>query len=236
MAEVPLRAETGRPSGSAASRRLRRAGKVPAVLYGHGVESTALAVDSRELRNALTSEAGLNALLSLQVNGSSHLAMARQLQRHPVRGGLEHVDFVIVRRDEVVSAEVVIEMVGEAEAVHREGGFLDQSMFNLVIAALPGNIPPKIEIDVSALDIGDAIRVSDIRLPEGVTTEVDPEAPVVIAQAAQVVDLGEAAAEEAAEGEEGEAGEGAEGEGAEGGEAAASEGDAPAAEAGSSED
>ena len=234
MAEIPLTAETGRPAGSAAARRLRRDGKVPAVLYGHGVESTALAVDARELRVALTGEAGLNALLNLQVNGSSHLAMARHLQRHPVRGGVEHVDFVIVRRDEVVSAEVAIEMVGEAEAVQREGGYLDQSIFNLVIAALPGDIPPKIEVDVSGLDIGDSIRVSDLSLPSGVTTEVDPEAPVVVAHAAQVVDLGE---EPEVEGEEGEEGEVAEGEAAaEGGEAAASEGEAPAAEAESSEE
>jgi large subunit ribosomal protein L25 len=229
MAEVVLIAESGRPAGSAASRRLRREGKVPAILYGHGVDSTPLAVDARELRNALTGEAGLNALLALSVDGSSHLAMARHLQRHPVRGGVEHVDFVIVRRDEVVSAEVIIEMVGEAEAVHREGGFLDQSLFNLVIAALPGDIPPKIEIDVSGLEIGDAIRVGDLKLPAGVSTEVDSEAPVVIAQAAQVVDLGEEP--EAEEGEEGEAAEGEAAEGAEGAEAAAQEGEAPAAEA-----
>ena len=214
MAEVPLTAEPGRPVGSAAARRLRRAGKVPAVLYGHGVQSTPLAVDARELRNALTGEAGLNALLSIQVDGASHLALARHLQRHPVRGGLEHVDFIIVRRDEVVSAEVVIEMTGEAEAVHREGGFLDQSLFQLVIAALPGDIPTKIEIDVSGLAIGDVIRVSDLKLPPGVSTEVDQESPVVIAQAPQVVELPEEA--EAEEGEEGVEGEAAEGEAAEG--------------------
>jgi large subunit ribosomal protein L25 len=232
MAEVVLIAESGRPAGSAASRRLRRAGKIPAVLYGHGVDSMPLAVDARELRTALTGEAGLNALLALRVDGANHLAMARQLQRHPVRGGVEHVDFVIVRRDEIVSAEVVIELVGEAEAVHRENGFLDQSLFSLGISALPGDIPPKIEIDISGLQIGDAVRVADLKLPSGVTTEVDPEAPVVIAQAAQVVDLGEAE-----EGEEGEAAEGEAAEGAEEGvEAASDAGEAPAAEAPAAEE
>ena len=234
MAEVPLTAETGRPAGSAAARRLRRAGKVPAVLYGHGVQSTPLAVDARELRNALTGEAGLNALLSIQVDGTSHLALARHLQRHPVRGALQHVDFIIVRRDEVVSAEVVIEMTGEAEAVHREGGFLDQSLFQLVIAALPGDIPTKIEIDVSGLAIGDVIRVGDLKLPSGVTTEVDSESPVVIAQAPQVVELPEEAEPE--EGEEGAEGEAVEGEEGAEAPAAGAEGEAPAGEAAPTEE
>jgi large subunit ribosomal protein L25 len=229
MAEIALAVQAGRQRGSAAARRLRRDGKVPGVLYGHGVEATAVAVDARELRNALTSEAGINALLSLQLDGTSHLAMARQLQRHPVRGGLEHVDFVIVRRDEVVTADVAIELVGEAEAVNREGGLLDQSMFSLTIAALPGSIPPKIEVDVSGLAIGDAIRLSDVRLPEGVTTEVDGETPVVIAQAPQAVEL-----PEAGEGEEGE--EAAEGAApAEGGAPEAGD-EAPAAEAAPAEE
>ena len=99
MEEVTLTAEVGRPTGSRPSRRLRHDGKVPAVLYGHGTDPMALAVDGRELRNALTGDAGLNALITLQVDSESHLAMARHLQRHPVKGTVDHVDFVIVRRD-----------------------------------------------------------------------------------------------------------------------------------------
>jgi large subunit ribosomal protein L25 len=199
MEEVTLLAEAGRTTGSAASRRLRHAGKVPAVLYGHGVDPQSLAVDSRELRFALQSDAGLNALISLDVDGANHLAMARQLQRHPVRGTVDHVDFVIVRRDEVVAVEVPVHLVGEALDVHRNDGLVEQQLFSLVINATPGNIPSTIDVDVSELTIGDAVRVGDLKLPAGVTTDVDPEEPIVAGQASRVAaDLEAEAAEEAA--------------------------------------
>jgi len=185
MNEVSLVADVGRVTGSAEARRLRTVGKVPGVLYGHGVEPLSLAVGSRELRAALTSDAGLNALISLDVGGERHLAMARQLQRHPVRRSLDHVDFVIVRRDEIVSAEVNIHLVGEALEVEHADGLVEQQMFSLVVHATPGNIPNAIEVDISALAIGDAIRVSDLKLPSGVATEVDPEDTVVAGQASR---------------------------------------------------
>src|SRR3712207_6064925 len=137
MEEVALAAETGRPTGSAAARRLRAAGKIPAVLYGHGVDPQSLAVDGRSLRLALSQEAGLNALLNLDVAGKQHLAMARQLQRDPVRGTVAHVDFVIVRRDEVVSAEVPVHLVGEAEKVQRADGLVEQQIFTLPVNSTP---------------------------------------------------------------------------------------------------
>src|SRR5215210_5488108 len=197
MEEVALAAETGRPTGSAAARRLRAAGKIPAVLYGHGIDPQPLAVDGRQLRLALNQEAGLNALLTLEVGGQSHLAMARQLQRDPVRGTVDHVDFVIVRRDEVVSAEVPVHLVGEALAVHRADGLVEQQVFSLTVHATPGNIPTSIEVDISGLTIGDAIRVGDLALPAGVNTDVDPEEPVVAGQASRVAaDIEEAEAAE----------------------------------------
>ena len=191
MEEVTLTAELGRPVGSRPSRRLRHAGKIPAVLYGHGTDPMALAVDSRELRNALTGEAGLNALITLNVDSESHLAMARHLQRHPVKGSVDHVDFVIVRRDEIVSADIPIQLVGEATAVHNEDGIVDQQLFSLAIRAKPLDIPGNVEVDISELAIGDAIRVGDLKLPSGVETEVDPEEPVVLGAAPQVVELPE---------------------------------------------
>jgi len=215
--EITITADATRPTGTRASRRLRAEGKVPAVLYGHGTDPKALAVDARALRNALTGEAGLNALITLQVDGDSHLAMARQLQRHPVKGSVDHVDFVIVRRDEVVSADVPIQLVGDPIALHNEDGIVDQQLFNLPIKAKPLDIPGSVEVDISELTIGDAIRVGDLKLPSGVETEVDPEEPVVLGSAPQVVELPEEAV--AAEGEEGE-------EGAEEG-AAPAEGEAP---------
>jgi large subunit ribosomal protein L25 len=198
MEEVALAAETGRPTGSAAARRLRAAGKIPAVLYGHGIAPQPLAVDGRRLRLALNQEAGLNALLTLDVGGQSHLAMARQLQRDPVRGTVDHVDFVIVRRDEIVSAEVPVHLVGEATAVHRADGLVEQQVFSLTVHATPGNIPTSLEVDISGLTIGETIRAGDLMLPEGVSTEVDPEEPVVAGQASRVAaDIEEAEAEAA---------------------------------------
>jgi large subunit ribosomal protein L25 len=220
MAEITLVAETGRPAGSSASRRLRKEGKIPAVVYGHGIDPITVAVDGRELRHALTGDSGLNALLNLTVDGTAHLAMARVLQRHPVRGTVTHIDFQIVRRDEIITAEVPIHLVGEAKAVQSEGGIVDHPLTSLTVAATPALIPHSIEVDVSGLTVGDAIRVGDLQLPAGVTTEVDPEEAVVIAQGQQVseADLVSETDAEAAEA-------GAEGEGAEGGEGAAAEGD-----------
>lgn len=231
MREVSLAAETRHGKGSAESRRLRGQGKVPGVLYGHGIEPQALTVDARSLRAALSQEAGLNALLSLDVGGSRHLAMARQLQRHPVRGTLAHVDFVVVGRDEVVSADVPVRLVGEAEDVHRQDGMIEQQLFTLQVNATPGNIPNEIDVDVSGLRVGDAVRVGDLKLPSGVTTDLDSEEPVVLATAstvsAEVAAEEEAAAEEAAAEVEGEpSGEADAGEGGGGGgeEAGAAEG------------
>ncbi len=227
MAEIPIAAEAGRLVGSAQSRRLRSAGKVPAVVYGHGVDPLPVAVDAKDLRAALTTDAGLNALLALQVDGATHLTMAKIVQRHPVRGTVAHVDFQIVRRDEVVTAEVPIVLVGEAVQVHRDDGHVDHQLFTIAVHAVPGRIPNAVEVDVSELTIGQTIRVAELSLPSGVTSDVDPEAPVVVGQAPQVseADLVPEGAEEEAAAEEG-AEIAAEGEGAaaSGAEATAGEG------------
>ena len=213
MAEITLPVESGRPIGSRSSGRLRAAGKIPGVVYGHGIDPLPVAVDQRALRAALTTDAGLNALLDLQVDGASHLTLARELQRHPVRHNVIHVDFQIVRRDEVMSVDVPINLVGDAVQVHRGDGVIDQQVFSLTVQATPALIPNSIDIDISKLTIGDAVRVADVALPTGVETEVDPEVAIVIAQPPQVSEgdlLTEAdveAAEAAAE-SEGEAGEG----------------------------
>jgi large subunit ribosomal protein L25 len=230
MPEIRIAAEKGRPIGSAAARRLRLEGKIPGVVYGHGTDPTPIAVDGRALRGALTTEAGLNALLELEFDGDSQLTLAREIQRHPVRHTVTHVDFVIVRRDEVISADVNITLVGEATEVHKEDGVVAHELFSLTVQSTPTRIPNSIEVDVSELKVGDTIRVGDLKLPEGVTTEVDPESPVVVGQPPQVSEadlVTEAEAEAEAEGAE--AAEGA--EGAEG----AAEGDAPAAEGGGGE-
>lgn len=207
MAEVVLAAEVGRPLGSRAVRRLRREGKVPGVIYGHGTEPIPVAVVARELRVALNSEAGSNQLLSLDTGSGTYLTLAREMQRHPVAQTVTHVDFVIVRRDEVISADVPITLVGEATEVHHGDGLVEQQMFTLSINALPTDIPSGIEADISALTIGGQVRVSDLALPAGVTTDVDPETAVAIGQPPRVV-----VEEEPTEGEAAEGAEGAEGE------------------------
>lgn len=209
MADVVLAAEVGRPTGTRAVRRLRRDGKIPGVIYGRDTEPLPVAVVARELRVALTGEAGLNQLLSLHTDSGTYLTLAREMQRHPVAQTITHVDFVIVRRDEVISADVPISLIGEATAVHHGDGLVEQQLFALSINALPADIPSGIEVDVSELTIGGQVRVSDLALPAGVTTDVDPESAVVVGQPPRVLVTEEAA-------EEGEAEAAAEGEGAAG--------------------
>jgi large subunit ribosomal protein L25 len=181
MAELTLVAEPGRATGSAAARRLRTTGRVPAVVYGHDTEPQAVSVDGRELRIALSGGSGVNQLLSLDVAGTRRLALARVLQRDPVRGRVIHVDFQVVSRDEVISAEVPVVLVGEAKAVEQEKGIVEHILSSLTVRATPGSIPDAIEVDVSGLSVGDTVRVGQLPLPVGVTTDVDPEEAVVVA-------------------------------------------------------
>src|SRR5438067_9811576 len=135
MAEISLVAEVGRVPGSRPSSRLRAAGRIPGVVYGHGIEPLPVSVEARALRGALTTDAGLNALLSLNVSGTTHLTMAREIQRHPVRGTLMHVDFQVVRRDEVLAADVPVVLVGQAEDVARNDGVVEHQLYSLTINA-----------------------------------------------------------------------------------------------------
>jgi large subunit ribosomal protein L25 len=214
MDEVTLVAEKGRPAGKSTARRVRRGGKIPAVVYGLGGEAESIAVPERDLIHIL--HQGVNTLINLEVNGSTQLVLARQVQRHPVRRALLHVDFVRVRRDVAVTAEVPIHLVGEAAGV-RDGGILDQAMFTLTVEANPGDIPSSIEADVSGLDLGSHVRVHDLALPRGVVTHVDPEEVVANVLVPRGLGVEEEEAEAAAEEE------GAEAAASEGGETAESE-------------
>jgi large subunit ribosomal protein L25 len=213
--DITLVAETGRTTGSAASRRLRANGKVPAVLYGRGAHPVSLTVDWRELRSALTTDKGLNALLTLKVGSKKTKALVKDLQRHPVRRDVLHVDFLSVDVDVVISTDVPIVLEGEATLVIREQGVVDQVMNAIVIQAKPDDIPGSLSVDVSELEIGHTITVADLELPPGVATEVDPEETVVTAQLTSLA-LAEEEEGEGEEGEEGVEGEFAEGEAAEG--------------------
>jgi large subunit ribosomal protein L25 len=218
MADIVLAAQTGRPTGSSASRRLRATGKVPGVVYGRGTEPRAVSVDWRELRSVLTTDQGVNALLTLDLGGRRTKAIVKELQRHPVRRDVLHVDFLEVDPDKPVDTEVTIVLEGEADKVTREQGVVEQVLNALVVTGKPADIPGNLAVDVSDLEIGHTITVADLDLPAGLTTEADPEETVVTAKVTSLA-LAEEGEEE---GEEGEAAEGAEGaeaqaEGGEGG-------------------
>jgi len=228
MADLTLTAELGRPIGSRSSGRLRVAGKIPGVVYGHGNDPVPVAVDARALRAVLNTEAGMNALITLEMDGARQLAMAKEVQRHPVRNTVTHIDFLAISRDEVITTDVPITLVGEPTELLRADGVVDHQLFNLTVNAKPGSIPNVIEIDISGLALGDSIRVGDVALPEGVTTDADVEAAIVVGQGPQVTEAdlmteadveaaAVAAAEDAGEAGAGEAGAG--GGGGEGGEA-----------------
>jgi large subunit ribosomal protein L25 len=208
MAEITLQAVTGRTTGSRASGRLRGEGKVPAVVYGLGQEPRSVSVVWRELRQVLTGEAGLNALIDLHIDGATgDLVMVKEMQRHPVRRDVLHVDFLRVSRDQAITVEVPIVLHGEADDVTSNDGVVDHVLYHLAISAKPADIPNEIAVDISGLQIGDAIRVGDLVLPAGVTTDADLEDAIVTASIAVAADLGEVEeAEEAEEAEGGEAG------------------------------
>jgi large subunit ribosomal protein L25 len=220
MPDITLASEPRTQLGSRPSGRLRREGKVPAVVYGLGTEAVSISVPARELQHILAGEAGANSLIALDVDGESVLTLVRQIHRHPTKGQLVHVDFVRISRDVAVSAEVPVHAIGEAEGV-KDGGLLEQLFFQITVEALPHQIPVALEIDVSALGIGDQLRVEDMQLPEGVSTQMESDTVVVQVAAPRVVSEA-AEGEEGLEGEAGEAGA-AEAPGAEASEAAGEE-------------
>jgi large subunit ribosomal protein L25 len=207
MPEYKLAAENRSEAGKGAARRLRASGRVPAVLYGHGTEPQHLSVDARQFGQALRTDAGVNVLISLEVGRDQHLALAKEIQRHPVRGDFIHVDFIQVRRGEKVHVQVPVHLVGEAPGA-REGGIVDQDLYQLNVEAEVTAVPEAVEADVSGLGIGDVLRVADLKAPEGAVILDDPEASVVSVVAPTVEP--EPEVEEVEEGEAAEAAEGAE--------------------------
>ena len=198
MADLVLNTEKKTTIGSRSSRRLRRGGKVPGVLYGLGQDPEIFSVDYGDLRGALTTDAGLNALIQLSVNGTNQLSILKSLQRHPVKDEVIHVDFVRVDPNQELAVEVPIVLEGVAKKVTDQNGMVDQTMFSLSVLSLPDSIPNELTADVSELDINDAIRVSDVVLPEGVRTEVDPEEAIAVGTVTRST-MESMAAEEASE-------------------------------------
>ena len=205
MSETVLQAEAGRTTGSAESRRLRGEDRIPGVVYGHGMDPLSISVQRRDLRVALSGTAGLNTILDLTVGGDVYPTLVKDIQRHPVRRNVQHIDFIQVNLNEEVTVAIPVRLEGTAKDVEANGGLVDLTMNEIEVVTTPRNIPDEIVIDVSEMDMESTIRVEDVPLPSGVTATADPEFPVVtvLTMRTPVLDAEEAAAAEAAEAEEG---------------------------------
>ncbi|MBJ31451.1 MAG: 50S ribosomal protein L25 [Acidimicrobiaceae bacterium] len=210
MSEIVLTADTSRVTGTRSSRRLRREGRVPAVVYGLGQDPVSIDVDWPELRRALTTDAGVNVVIHLEFDGDKQMSIVKDIQRHPVRRDVTHVDFLRIDPKQDVTVDVPVVMTGEAKEVTDADGMVDQNLFTLTVNSAPDSIPNELEVDISGLTIGDSLRVADIVLPAGVTTDVDPEETVAVGMITRSTLEAMAADETAEEGEDGEATEGAE--------------------------
>jgi large subunit ribosomal protein L25 len=177
---VKLEVQQREQRGSADARRLRREGLIPGVLYGRGKSPHPFSVHERELRRALTGPAGLHAILDVILDGqkTSHASILKDYQQDVISGRLAHVDLQEVRLDQPIQAQVVIELVGEA-AGSIEGGVLSQVTREINVEALPLEVPERIEVDVSPMQMGDTLRLADVAVQEGVTFLDDPEETVV---------------------------------------------------------
>ena len=208
MSDVKLSVEPRTLFGSGPSGRYRREGKVPATVYGLDSDPQSVLCNGRELERILHGASGANTLITLNLSDGDALALARQIQRHATRGDLVHVDFVRISRNIAVAAEVPLHLEGEAPGA-RQGGLLEQLLFSVTVEAMPGNIPNELVIDVSMLELGDQIHVSDLQVAAGVEIQQEPEALVVQVAIPRGLDEGEG--EEGEEGEGGDAAASAEG-------------------------
>jgi len=193
--EVRIEAELRTEFGKGAARRTRRAGRVPAVMYGHGAQARHLSLPEHELMLALKTP---NALLRIEgLPGRSGLALPKAVQRNPIKGVIEHVDLIEVRRGEKVTVEIPVRVTGEIFP----GGLLDQQLVQIAVEAEATHIPDGVDVDVEGMQVGAAVHAKDLDLPEGTTLQVDPEALVLHVLAAPTAEeieaeLGEAAPEE----------------------------------------
>ena len=202
MSDVKLTVEPRTLFGSGPAGRYRREGKVPATVYGLDADPQSVLCGALELERILHGASGANTLITLNLGDGDALALARQIQRHATRGDLVHVDFVRISRDIAVTAEIPLHIEGEAPGA-RQGGNVEQLLFTVTVEAMPGNIPNSLTVDISNLELGDQVHVSDLPVPAGVTIQQEADALVVQVAIPRGLDDGEEG-----EGEEGEEGEG----------------------------
>lgn len=181
--QIKLSARPRSVSGSAAAREIRRRGNVPANIYGARMEPVNLEVNRREIETILSHAAGEHLLVDLQIeeNGQvrSSLSLIQEVQHHPVRGEVLHVDFHAVSANETIEAEIPVEAVGEADGVKNYGGILEVIVRSLTVRCLPQDLPEVLQVDVSALKVGESLHVRDLKLPAGVEAALDGDVTVV---------------------------------------------------------
>jgi len=216
VSEVRISAEPRTEFGKGSARRTRRAGKLPAVLYGHGTAPRHISLPSREFERALHTDAGANVLLSLSIDGGDELALPKSIQRDPVRGAIEHVDLILVRRGEKITVDVPVVLTGDVVA----GGLVDHQANVISVQAEATNLPNQFELSIEGLEIGASIHAKEIDLPEGTELIADPDSVVVHILAAPTAEQMEAELAEA----EAELGAGAAGAAAQAEAAAEAEG------------
>jgi len=176
--ETVLKAQIRDERGKGAARKLRAKGFVPGVLYGQGAEPQAIALSSQDLLHFFHATHGATAVVDIEIDGTRHMAIPREVQKDHLRGRYIHVDFLEVRGDEKVKMTVEIHEQGEAPGI-KAGGVIEHHLREVEIECLPGDVPEEIVADVSALELGDMLRVGDIAPPAGVTFLSDPETPVI---------------------------------------------------------
>jgi large subunit ribosomal protein L25 len=176
--ETKLTAERRDDYGKGFARRLRAAGRIPAVLYGHDQDTVPLSVDAREMSHALHTTAGFNVLVDLMVDGTEHLVLPREVQQNHVKGQIVHVDFLAVSRTEKIQVDVEVIAVGDAPGV-KQGGVVDHHLREVAVECFPQDVPEHLEADISGLELGDMLHVSDLVAPKGVTILTNPEEAVL---------------------------------------------------------
>jgi large subunit ribosomal protein L25 len=202
--ERTMKVERREGTGKGAARKFRAAGRVPGVVYGRGADAVLITADARELFHTLHTDAGMNVLVELRMDGDKVLAMPREVQRDHLRGQFKHIDFIRIARDEKIAVEVPIQLVGESHGV-KEGGVIEHHLWTLHVEAFPQDVPTAIEADISALGLNESLKVSELTLPDSVTVLTEQEETIVSVVPPQVLRVAEEEEAEGAEAAEGEA-------------------------------
>lgn len=189
MNQVQLEIEPRTDTGKGAAGRLRRTGRVPGVIYGYEVTPTAVSVDGLELYHALHTQAGINVLLTVALDGDDRLCVARDIQRHPVKGNVTHVDLLSVDKD----AQIVVEVPVHVEGIVEGAGVVNQVLGSVPINVAPLDTPNSFMLNVDGLEIGDTLRVAELteQLPEGATFDTDPDRTVVTVNPPEIIEVEE---------------------------------------------